>query len=256
MKTNNILKHLLLIIGFMITFQALAQNDEVTAKIVSEEDSIIAVYNAKKTDAATMDFHFIYIDHEPQPATPASQLCNRIKKLRDNAAETGNALIIYLANEDNPFISFTNLSDPVPSMQRDSLNAFYEIIDEIQNIASHEVNPIADMDSIKRLIGAGGCYPLFDEVEKADTMRYKSVTIDFYIGPRFWNLRHNDNIIAQLYVLLRMSKYMKIYPRRRLSFNVYKAQGQELNYPKGMPFGMHNKDGINDNPKVNTIKEY
>lgn len=249
-----------LLLGFALGIVAVqsvhAQIDSISTGVLTEEDSIIAMYNMKKTDPATMDFRFIYIDHEPQPATPASQLCNRIYKLQKDAAETGDPMIVYLSNDEAPIISFTNLADPDSALHRDKEDAFFHIIDEIQNIASHEVSATTDMEVIKSLIGAAGTYPLFDEVAGADTMRYKSITIDFYIGPRFWNLRHNDNIIAQLYAVLRLSKYMDLYPRRRLSFNVYKAKGQELNYPEGKPFGYHNKDGINDNPKVRIIKEY
>ena len=241
-------------LGVMAVLQVQAQSAEPVTQKPSEEDSVIAVYNTKKTDPATIDFHFVYIDHEPQPATPATQLCTRINKLRTNAAETGNALIVYLANEDTPLLSFTNVADPDGAQQRDSLEAFYEIIDASQSVPSHEVNSVSDVDSIKKLIGPSGAFPLFDEA--SGEMRYKSVTIDFYVGPRFWNLRHNDNIIAQLYVILRLKDLMKKYQRKQLSFNVYKAQGQVLNYPEGKPFGLHNKDGINDNPKVNTIKEY
>lgn len=255
MKRKILLVTLMILAGLTSTLQAQETADTLPAKQLSEEDSIIAVYNAKKTDPATMDFHFVYIDHEPQPATPATKLCTRIKKLRENAAETGNALVIYLANEDKPFLSFTNLPDP-EGLHRDHADAFYDIVDEIQNYTSHEVDAEVDMENFKKLIGGNGTYPLFDEVTGVDTMRYRSVTVDFYIGPRFWNLNHNDNVIAQCYMILRLAKYMKMYPRRRLAFDVFKAKGQELIYQEGKPFGLLNKDGINDNPKVNTIKEY
>ena len=253
---QNILLHRLscLFVVIVMLFEAKAQADHPSTNIMSESDSVIAAYNMQKTDPLTMDFHLVYIDHEAYPATPAS-LCNRLARLRRDAAETGNILIVYLANEDEPMLSFTNLADPDPTLHRDSLAAFNAIIDAIQDIPSHEPNATTDVEQLKGLIGIAGTYPIFDEVGNEGTIRYNSVTIDFYVGPRFWNLRYNDNIIAQIYSILRLSKYMKQYPRKTLQFNVYYATGQTLNYPEGMPFGIHNKDGINENPKVQP-KEY
>lgn len=243
-----------LLVCIMMLLGAKAQTESIPTSIMSESDSLAAAYNTQKTDPSTLNFHLVYIDHEPYPATSPS-LCSRLARLRRDAAETSNILIVYLANEDEPLLSFTNIADPDPSLHRDSLAAFNEIIDAIQDIPSHEPNATTDVSLLKELIGIAGTYPIINEIGNEGTLRYNSVTIDFYIGPRFWNLRYNDNIIAQLYSILRLSKYMKQYPRKNLQFNVYYASGQTLKHPEGKPFGIHNKDGINDNPKVQP-KEY
>lgn len=257
MKANHKTLILSLAIIWMMAISVDAQTLRRIERKVVFSDSISNENSVNNNDPLTKDFHLVYIDHEPSPATPATQLCTRIMKMRTNAVESGNPLVVYLANDDTPMISFTNLADPDPQLHRDSVEAFYDIVDALQNIGSHEVNSNTDVETLKGLIGIDGHFPMFDETNIEDVkLRYKSVTIDFYIGPRFWNLRYNDNIIAQLYTILRLSKYMKKFPRKSLSFNVYKAQGQTLKYPEGQPFGIHNKDGINDNPKVNVIKEY
>lgn len=250
MKQNSFILRLSCMFVVITTLSgAKAQTNSLSTNIMSESDSVASAYNMKKTDPSTIDFHLVYIAHEPYPATPSS-LCSRLARQRRDAAETGNILIVYLANEDEPLLSFTNIADPDSTLLRDSLAAFNDIIDAIQDIPSHEPNAMTDISQLKGLIGIAGTYPIFDESGNEGVLRYNSVTIDFYVGPRFWNLRYNDNIIAQLYSILRLSKYMKQYPRKKLQFNVYYATGQTLKYPEGMPFGIHNKDGINDNPKV------
>mgnify|MGYP006988632035 CR=1 FL=1 len=44
---------------------------------------------------ATKNYHFVYIDHEVN--TPTNQLCNKLKDLHEDALETEDVLIIYLA---------------------------------------------------------------------------------------------------------------------------------------------------------------
>lgn len=242
--------------GLAMPFVSFAQTS--ADNNAAEEDSVnavIAAYNAQKTDPATMDFHFVYIDHEAPPATPSAQLCTRIDKLRRDAAETGNPLIIYMANDEKPYLSFTNLTDPNPSLHRDSIEAFHDIIDVMQSVPSHEVDRETDLKNLTRLIGISGSYPLFDERGNEGTMRFKSVTIDFYIGPRFWRLKHNERLIGQLFTILNLSKYMNMYPRKKLSFNVFKAGNVELEYPEGKPFGDNGDINI-INEKLSLFKQY
>ena len=136
--------------------------------------------SASADSMAGHHFRFVYIDHEPD--TPVGLLCERLEKLHNDALEMGDKLIVYLANEDTPFVSFTNI-ESFP----DSLDIFYTIIDELQISTYHEVNPTIDNDSIKSLIGIEGRNPVFNE-NGPDWIRYASVSLDFYIGKRFWAL--------------------------------------------------------------------
>ena len=62
---------------------------------------------------ATKNYHFVYIDHEVN--TPTNQLCNKLKDLHEDALETEDVLIIYLAtglsSEGYCMLSLTNLQD-------------------------------------------------------------------------------------------------------------------------------------------------
>jgi len=203
---------------------------------------------AETVSLENANFHFVYIDHEP--TTPVGELCSRLTKLYNDALETGDRLIVYLSNEDQPFISFTNLKDPFPDMHRDSLGYFDNIIDELQGVNYHDVYSAMDLETIKDIIGIDGKIPLFEEVDYEGRMRFKSVTMDFYIGKRFWALHYNEAIIANLFVSLQIPTYMKKYPITQLSFNVFKPQADVLEHPEGMPFGKHDLGRINETVNI------
>jgi len=189
-------------------------------------------------------FRFVYIDHEEK--TPVAILHQRLEQLHKDAVESGNYLIVYLADEDEPIISFTNLTDPNPEGGRDKEDAFNYLIKQIYR-TTHEVKASADLDSLKRLFGTDGIFPLFDEQDEQVTMNFKSVALDFYVGPHFWNLRCNEDLIAQLFVSLKMDKRLNTssFPPTKLSFNVLKPRGVQLMYPSGMPFGRKDPGKIN-----------
>ena len=178
----------------------------------------------------------------------------RLVKMHNDAVETGDKIIVYLANGNEPFISFTNLKDPVAGMRRDSVSAFYDIIDELQSVVYHEVSITADDDRIKGLLAVDGQFPVFREKKGGKKeLCFKSVSFNFYVGSHFWALRGNEEIIAETFVSLDIPAYMDLYNFSRLSFNVLVPEGEKLTHPEGMPFGQHNKGGINQKVRV---KEY
>lgn len=230
-----------ILLAILCSFICLSAN-AVNSLVVESEEPVEA-------SDANANFHFVYIDHEP--TTPVGELCRRISKLRNDALETGDKVIIYLANEDQPMISFINLKDPVSEMKRDSIGFFDIIIDELQSMNYHEVNK-TDLDTIKSIIGIDGTFPLFDEKGHDGQMNYKTVTIDFFIGKRFWALQYNEGIIGKLYESLRLAHYMKKYPITQLSFNIFKPESDQLIYSEGEPFGSLAE--INDAIKNEMIK--
>lgn len=198
------------------------------------------------------NFRFVYIDHEKK--TPVGEVCRRLEKLRNDALETGDKLIVYLANDEEPVISFTNLDDPDSTMHRNSQDAFFDVIDEMQHgMDYHWVNASTDTATIKRLIGSDGAFPLFYEKGSDELLRYASVCIDFYVGESFWFRHNNEKVIAYLYVSLQLPYYMERCPASELSLAVLKPKECELLYAEGMPFGMSNMGGIN---KKISIIEY
>ena len=205
--------------------------------------SLSLVLGANAQSDSLGNFHFVYIDHEP--TTPVVKLCERIIKLYSDAKENSQPLIVYLSNGDEPYLVTANLAS-ADSTAQDTDAAFYQLIDELQRSVYHEVDEKADRTHVDALIGPEGKWPLF----VGDTMVYKSVTLDFYIGKRFWNLYYNEEIIARLFLSLNISKFWDRYPRTQLAFNVFKAKGEQLHYSEGNPFGMHNYENINSKLSV------
>ena len=204
-------------------------------------------------DSSENHFRFVYIDHEP--TTPVSTIHQRLEKLHDDAMESGSYLIIYLADEDQPLISFTNLSDPDPSGQRNEEEAYNDLIKQMYVQTAHEVRAFDDLDIIKGYLGTGGAFPLFVEQDGQTKLNYKSVVLDFYVGPHFWDLRGYEDLLAELFVSLKIDERLNTseFPPTKLAFNVMKPRGVQLFYQKGMPFGRKNLGKINE--KIE-IKDY
>lgn len=190
------------------------------------------------------NFHFVYIDHEP--AMRASDVCELLSQLYDNTKEVGDALIVYLANEETPLVSVSNMDKKTIGQAADSTNVFYLIIDELQSRSYHDVDAKVDLDTIKSLVGENGKWPLFRNGE----MQYKSVVFDFYVGSQFWSLGYNKKVIADLFNSLNITKYMEKYSKTELIFNVLKPKEVRLPYTDGKPFGSQNLQGINDKVRI------
>ena len=196
------------------------------------------VFHAQAQDYSKTNLHVIYIDHET--STPVTQLCERIRTLRNDAIEIDDALIVYLADGRTPHISLTTLPEAT-DQGRNKPEALYEIFEALQNTNSHSV--VAREDR-RRLL------QLFDEfnfVDDQGTLRFNRVTIDFYVGPSFWALGC-EKLISHLFVALGVAQQ----PRDRFAFNIFKPKGSDLGFPKGKPFGDQNVDGINQ--KLNILE--
>jgi len=194
--------------------------------------AFMPVVTVQAQDYSKMNLHFVYIDHET--STPVNQLCKRIRTLRDDAIEVEDALIVYLSDGRQSLLSFTNLKDN-NNENRDTNEAFVNIISALQDANSHDVNAREDRKNI---------LTLFDEynfIDEQGRFLFNSVTMDFYVGPDYWNLGNNEKVIAHLFVDFDASSFSKT----KLAFNIFKPKGVELNYPNRMPFGDNNIEGIN-----------
>lgn len=183
-------------------------------------------------DYSKMNLHFVYIDHET--STPVNQLCKRIRTLRDDAIEVEDALVIYLSDGRQSLMSFTNLKD-FNDENRDTNEAFVNIIAALQDANSHDVIAREDRKNILKL------FDDYNFIDEQGHFLFNSVTMDFYIGPDFWNLGNHEKVIAHLFVDFDVSSFAKT----KLAINIFKPKGVDLKYPEGMPFGENNIEGIN-----------
>ena len=187
-------------------------------------------------------YHFIYVEHEI--GNHKNILCEKLKDLREDAKETGDALIIYLSTGDQEqdfgICSYTNLEDPSGKMQ-DTDDAFNSIISIIQDSKSLPVNAQADVRNVRSILDASNF------VNESGDLKYQKAEIDFYAGSRFWRLGFNNSVIAHLYSVLGLSSVSK----NLVDFRVFVPKSDDkLRYPEGMPFGENNIDGINEKIKI------
>lgn len=241
------LKFCMLVLLSVLTMAVTAQDypDELLMDSIQSE----------KVEQNFKDNHFrlVYIDHEP--TTPIAIIHQRLEKLHDDAIESGSLLIIYLADEDRPLISLTNFGDSALDERYYSEDAYDEVIEQMYIQTAHEVWASYDLNTLKSILGSDGIYPLFSEKDTISEMNFKSVILDFYVGSQFWNLRCNEELLAQLFVSLKIDEKLNTnaFPITKLAFNVLKPRGVQLMYPSRMPFGRKNLGGINE--KIE-IKEY
>lgn len=206
--------------------------NRITHVLLSAVLLLITAVAAEAQDYSKMNLHFVYIDHEP--STPVNKLCERLRTLRDDAIEVEDALIIYLSDGRQSLMSFTNMKD-IYDKNRDTNDAFVEIIAALQDANSHDVIASEDRRNILRL---------FDEynfINESGTFLFNSVTMDFYVGAVFWALGNNEKVISHLFVDFDAASL----PQDKFVFNVFKPKGESLGYPEGKPFGDNNVDGIN-----------
>ncbi len=186
---------------------------------------------ALSLDYSKINLHVVYIDHET--STPVTRLIERLRRLRDDAIEIEDALIVYLADGSTPLVSLTNLPDAT-GRDRNKKEALYTIFDALQNVNSHNIIEREDRSHLLQL------FDEFNFVDDNENLRFKTVTVDFYIGPSFWALGY-EKIISHLYVALGVAKL----PKERFAYNIFKPKDIELGYPDEEPFCVGNLDGIN-----------
>lgn len=187
------------------------------------------VLNAQ--DNANRNLRVIFIDHEP--STPSSTIIAHIRKLRAQALENDHALIFYMPNDQNPFVSLVNIPDP--QGERDSQEAFDRICEAL-NLPSHNKEPWFDRKTFANLVLKD--FPILDD--KAN-LTFASVRMEFYLTSEFWKLGYNESIIAPLFFSMNVPELLK----KEFNFDVYINPEDAPVYPAGQPFGKKNLGGIN-----------
>lgn len=198
---------------------------------------------------------FVYIDHEV--TTPTDVLNERMVQRLYEVGEfpDSEAMIIYLSNGRRSPISLVNIKEYLSAEQlavltasgqpRDTGDAFMKVLETMNNANSHDVEARMDINNILNLFEQ---LHVFDDTGK---LNFKALRMDFYVGPKFWLQRNNEKVIARLYALLQQG--LQDADKDRITFNVFKPTGTQLDYPEGKPFGETNINGINE--KL-TIMEY
>lgn len=192
--------------------------------------------------------HFVYIDHEV--TTPTKEVNARMTQRFYDVGEFPDreALVIYLSNGRRSPVAFVNLKEYASDVQlsrlttsgekRDTEEAFKGVLETMNNANSHSVEARVDVENILDIFEG---LKVFDENGK---LNFKSLRIDFYVGPNFWLLRNNEKVISRLYALLQQG--LQDEDKKKITFSVFKPANVKIDYPEGKPFGDTNLNGINE----------
>lgn len=188
-------------------------------------------YAQSEIDDEKRNLRIVFIDHEP--SLPVKDIIAYIRKQRSSALENGNSLIIYMPNNQAPFLSLTRVSNPIESND-DSKEAF-DAICEALNQPSHTKNPLYDRNFLVKMFKD---YGIMDD---SGNMLYYAVRMEFYLSSEFWKLGYNEQIIAPVFFAIDGANLLK----QNFNFDVYINPEDKPQYDEAAPFGKLNLGGIN-----------
>ena len=186
--------------------------------------------NAQKNSTEEYNLRIIYIDHEP--SLPSGEIIKYIRNQRRNAREMKNSLIIYMPNNETPFISLTNLKSKDGSYE--SQEAFDRICEAL-NTPFHGKEPIFDRNYIINL------FDDYNIVNKEGKINFASVRMQFYLTSEFWKQGYNESIVAPIFFAINGKELLK----QNFNFDVYINPNDKPVYPSNAPFGETNLGNIN-----------
>lgn len=167
------------------------------------------------------DLTLIYINHTTD--TPIDRLCARLDNEYKHACQYDKHLIIYLANGNKPYIASVGI-DNIDTV------GFDRISEALQNERYHIVDSRADVLNIMELFNEN------DFLKHDGTLKYNSMTWQFYVSQEFWNANYNEKIIAKLYYILDLPKISSDYLHLMIMCN----RENELIYDNDNPWGLKN----------------
>ena len=183
------------------------------------------------SDNEKNNLRVIFIDHEP--SLPVRDIISYIRKQRAMAKENANSLIIYMPNDQTPFISLTNIRNPYDN--DDATQEAFDAICEALNQASHNKEPWHDRNALVKLFSD---YGIMDD---SGNLLFSAVRMEFYLTSDFWKLGYNESIIAPVFFAIDGANLLK----KNFNFDVYVNPKDKPQYDEKAPFGKNNLGGIN-----------
>lgn len=183
------------------------------------------------SDNEKNNLRVIFIDHEP--SLPVRDVISYIRKQRAMAKENANSLIIYMPNDQTPFISLTNVRNPYDN--DDDTQEAFDAICEALNQASHNKEPWYDRNALVKLFSD---YGIMDD---SGDLLFSAVRMEFFLTSEFWNLGYNESIIAPVFFAIDGANLLK----KNFNFDVYVNPNDKPKYDEKAPFGKNNLGGIN-----------
>ena len=173
-------------------------------------------------------FRFIYLVHDH--TSPVSTLINTLRDVERRARQYNQKCLIYMANGKNYYLAQINT-------ENDNRDKFEQILGELNNKLSHDINIQADIVAI---------LDLFKEhqiVDENGELIYKSVAMEFYLTSHFCDNGYAKDFIVPLYLAFDV----KNMPAK-FNFEVFvnSAGNEDYDYSGERIFGNKNYNSINE----------
>lgn len=174
---------------------------------------------AQGYDCSEQNLEFIYIAHDR--TTPVNKICEILdERYKDAFYYADNALIIYLASQDDPIIVTVNVG-------KDNRKDYDLIVNALQSQLEHDIDPASDVDNIVDIFNSD------DFLNPDGTPRYKSFRMTYFVTPLFWTMGYNADIIAALHFILDLESLDTSY----FMSDVYYPDNGSFCYDESHPFG-------------------
>lgn len=217
-------------------------------------------------------YRFIYVAHDDESMIDygvdiqklRSELSNLYERIQEGFSDPS---IFYLSNgmefsESDDILRIQGVGEDVDNLEvdtirkgspvvirmyvdrlRDNRNRFdTDFMVEFQK-SSHDVKTDVDLKNILHILKED------DFLTEDGKPRYKSVSFEFYVNPRFWELKLHEKLIAALYFVLDVGRLRS--DNYDIRFNIHHMMGDASKRPsywqnQKADFGLWNIAGINE----------
>jgi len=194
---------------------------------------VLSTSNAKSP--YRMKFNFAYVAHNA--TMPTDRIIDRLQAIYDAAVKNEDAAVFYLPNGTAPIVVRVNVGT-------DNRSDFENLKKELLSQRTHPIDVDTDLSTIMDLMAKN------DIVNKYGQLMYNTTTLDFYVNKSFWLENYNNKVIGALYYACDWHRFVTLGNQGHVKFylNIYRDKNEDLDYPKGKPFGDMNIESINELP--------
>lgn len=161
-------------------------------------DPVAGIETITQPQVEDHNIKVIFIDHEP--SLRVSDVISKLREIRTEALENDHAVIFYMPNNQEPFISLINIGEADDARATDE--AFGELCYAL-NQPSHNKDAYYDR---KRFVDL---FSEFNVIQPDGKIGFRNVRVEFWLTDEFWQLGYNETIVAPIYFALDVPKLIE-----------------------------------------------
>lgn len=197
---------------------------------VMSAEPIVGISATTQQTNENHNIKIIFIDHEP--SLRVSDVITQLREIRTQALENDHAVIFYMPNNQEPYISMTNVGDKDDARATD--DAFGDLCYAL-NQPSHNKDAYFDR---KRFVDL---FSEFNIIQPDGTIGFRNVRVEFWLTDEFWQLGYNESILAPIYFALDVPKLIE----QEFVFDAFLEIQTLKKINQKYPFGPKNLSQIN-----------